>query len=554
MKRVFVAALLFTSCLTPAFAANVTLTSSVGEVTVYPRGAQVTRTATGNVPAGDNVIIISDLPGNMVKNSVRVEGSSAQSLEIGSVDVRQTYVSLGDNLDERVKIERQIEALKDRISVLNQAINNANTQRNMLQALASKAILPRPREQGGSIAISASELNELLSLTGSQLAALSATTEKARIDKRDLSRQITDLQHKLNQGAPKQRLVITVAINLTAAAAGDASFRIRYNVSNAGWAPIYDARLTLGEKGQNNFVKLVRRANVRQSTTDKWDNIKLTLSTARPSAATKAPVLSPYVLSRREIGFARKEKRKRTMLSSDQAEPVVELQAIGAAAPKPVRRQDVAVVFSGFLAEYKIPGQVSVSNVGAEKNVIIGERSFAAEIAANTTPKRDTAAYLTAKFTLKGNAPYFPGTVLLSRDGVFLGRGRLPLLNPDEEHKLSFGRDDFIKVKRTKVTEKAGESGFVSRTKEETRKFVTTVENLHDFPMNVTVNDHIPYGTHEDIKVQMTAGSTKPTKTNVGKKRGVLAWEKTLKAKEKYTINFGYKVSWPRDMRITPVR
>ncbi|HFC04242.1 MAG TPA: mucoidy inhibitor MuiA family protein [Rhizobiales bacterium] len=557
MKRTIIGTLFFTTFLSPAMAADVPFTSEVGEVTVFPRGAEVTRFATGSVPAGDNVVIVSDLPGNLVANSVRVEGTAETQMQIGSVDVRRTIVSENDNLDERKKIERQIEALSDQIAELDQTIINANTRRKMLQEMASSAILPRPTGQGGSIAVSANELKEILTLTATRQDALSKVTEKARIEKRQLSRQIDDLRNQIAQSAPKRRQVTTVSINLNAPAASDARFRIRYNVSNAGWAPVYDARLTLGRQGKQSRVKLIRRANVRQATTDKWQNIKLTLSTARPSAATQAPALSPYIISKMEIRpYARKRvlRQKSTFGARDNmVAPAPQMEV----APPPtvaMANAGAAIALSGFLAEYKIPGKVTISNAGAQKNVIIGEREFKADIAANTTPRLDQTAYLTAKFTLKGGAPYLPGTVLLSRDGVYLGRGHLPLLNPDEEHKLSFGRDDFVKVKRTRVAQKAGESGFVSRTKEDTRKFVTTVKNLHDFPIKVVVNDFIPYATHEDITVKMTPDSTKPTKTNVDKKRGILAWEKTVDAKAEYIIKFGYTVSWPGKMQITPVQ
>jgi len=555
MKRIFATALLFSSFFTPVYAAEVTFDSAVNEVTVYPRGAQVTRTASGKVPAGDNVIIINNLPGQLVKNSVRVEGSSGQSIEIGSVDVRQMYVSPNDKQAATLEIERQIEGLNDQISALDETIANANAQRKLLSGMASNAILPRPLPQGGSVAVSANDLNELMSLTATRFAELSTVTEKARIEKRELRRQITDLENKLAETSPEQKLTTTVAINLTTAVAADANFKIRYNVSNASWAPIYDAKFTLGDKGINNVVKLIRRANVRQATTEKWENVKLTLSTARPSAATQAPILRPYVLSEvKTVPYAARVRKQKKGLRFSAQESVAADRRLNLLLPTPVKRRAVAVTFSGFLAEYNIPGKVSISNAGAEKNVVIGENEFAAEISANTTPRLDKAAYLTAKFKLTGNAPYLPGTVLLSRDGVFLGRGRLPLLNPNEEHKLSFGRDDFVKVKRSKVTQKAGESGFVSRSKVETRKFVTTITNLHDFPIKIVVTDRLPYGAHEDIEVSMTPESTKPTITDVDKKRGILAWEKVLGANDKYTINFGYTVSWPKEMRITPVR
>lgn len=557
MKRTFLTALLFSSFLSPVFAADINFTSAVEEVTVYPRGAQITRTAIANIPAGDHVIIIKDLPGDLNRNSIRVEGTSGNGIEIGSVDVRQTHTSPKETQDKRRQLEELIRVLGDEIALRDQTVSNANIQRALLQNMASQAILPRPTGQGGSVAISASDLDALLTLTDTRLKKLSAITEKARKAKRALSEKRAEFQKKLDETAPRRRFRTTVSIHLSAQTAGDASFRIRYNVANAGWTPAYDAKLKLGEQGKNNTVKLVRRAKVRQSTTESWDKVKLTLSTARPSAATKAPVLHPYILSERKIVPYAKKRRK---ISNQQVfGSAGKLQMDFANAPQApvaamITRKPIAVTFSGFLAEYKIPSKVSIENKGSEKNVTISEQEFAAEISVNTTPKSDKAAYLAAKFKLKGKSPYLPGEVLLSRDGVFLGRGRLPSLNPDEEFKLSFGRDNFIKVDYRKVAEKAGESGIVSRSKEETRKFVTTVTNLHDFPIKLVVNDQFPYATHEDIKVNMTSGSTKPTKTDVDKKRGVVLWEKNLTAKEKYTINFGYTVSWPKKMRITPVR
>jgi uncharacterized protein (TIGR02231 family) len=448
--------------------------------------------------------------------------------------------------------------LNDKITALGLQINNANMQRTMVQGLGQRAILPRG-DKGGAIVISAAELTELLSTTGNMLEQISQTTEKARISRRKLQRQIIEKQRQLAQLSPKQQLRSVVAINLTAEAEAKAEFTISYNVNEAGWAPVYDAKLVLGDKGKDNKVTLVRRANVLQATTEQWDNISLKLSTARPRGNTQVAQLSPWELRETDLYQQRKRRRNKRLVGriSESAESVRD-EAMAMAAPpvpvKKIKRKQVVVEYAGFLAEYKIPGLVSISNAGAEKTVTIGEELIEAKISANAVPMIDPVAYLTAKFTVKGEAPYLPGTVLLSRDGIFLGRAQLPLLNAGEKHTLGFGRDDFIKIKRTQVTRKKGESGFISTSNVEERKFVTTVENLHDFPMRVIIQDQLPYATHEDIAVEMAVGSTKPSIKDVDKKRGVLAWDYVLKAKAKKTINFGYKVSWPKKMTITPVR
>lgn len=560
MKYFLTTLFLSTTAISPAFATDYTFPSNMSAVTVYPRGAQVLRVALGDVEQGEHVIIVDDLPGEVVANSVRVEGKSGVAIEIGSVDVRQVYVSSEDKSGERQSIERQIEGLNDEISRLNQDVENSNIQRELLKRLATQTIAPRGKDNTSAL-ISAAELNDLLNLTGSRFDAISKVTAKARISQRELSREIDELRKKINELAPKQELRTVVAINLASTGAGETEFFIRYNVDNAGWAPVYDAKLALGDNGKNSTMKLVRRASVTQATTETWENVQLTLSTARPRGNTQAPKLSPYLLRERRDLF---EKRKRDRLGgvvamseapapAPLADEVAEAD-IRSRAMKPVAMRQAQVAFAGFLAEYKISGNVSVVNTGAEKNVTIGSEELDADISVHSVPKIDPTAYLTAEFSIEGKALLLPGIVMLSRDGVFLGKGRLPLLNPGEEHSLGFGRDDLIKIKRVQVSDKKGESGFISSVNVAERRYVTTVENLHDFAMNVSIEDQIPYGTHEDIVVELLANSTKPSVVDVKKKRGVLAWENNITAGEKTTIDFGYKVSWPKDMKITPIR
>ena len=59
----------------------------------------------------------------------------------------------------------------------------------------------------------------------------------------------------------------------------------------------------------------------------------------------------------------------------------------------------------------------------------------------------------------------------------------------------------------------------------------------------------MPVSNNADIKVEMTA-KPQPTKKDVDDKRGVLAWEDTLKPDEEKTIEFGYKVTWPAAKQI----
>ena len=72
----------------PVRAADVSASSVVDAVTVYPDGATVTRLITVDLPAGDTTLIARDFPPGLDPASLRVEGESGAAVTIGSIDAR----------------------------------------------------------------------------------------------------------------------------------------------------------------------------------------------------------------------------------------------------------------------------------------------------------------------------------------------------------------------------------------------------------------------------------------------------------------------------------
>ena len=67
------AAALMTETVTTAHAADVPATSRIDAVTVYPTGAEITRTARVRLEAGDHAVLLADLPEQTIANSIRVK-------------------------------------------------------------------------------------------------------------------------------------------------------------------------------------------------------------------------------------------------------------------------------------------------------------------------------------------------------------------------------------------------------------------------------------------------------------------------------------------------
>ena len=133
-------------------------------------------------------------------------------------------------------------------------------------------------------------------LIGQRVAEAQKTILEAQIKMRETDRQIADLTRKLSSlaPAPEQRTEVKVFVNATGAL--DADLIIRYQVGTASWTPFYDARLATGTRDQAPRLQLVRRASIQQRTGENWDDVALSLSTARPNAGSAAPDLRPMTV------------------------------------------------------------------------------------------------------------------------------------------------------------------------------------------------------------------------------------------------------------------
>jgi uncharacterized protein (TIGR02231 family) len=550
------AAVLVTTAFSPAFAADIEVGSRIDAVTVYPQGAEITRIADVKLDPGEHALIFNDLPGDLQPETVRIEGSASGDIEIGSVDTKLQMLSPAQMDEERRKLEREIEALQDERSALDQAISDAEYQKSLMQQLASSAVNTSLRD-GETRILGAQELSALLELVANRLQAHSKTVLDARVRQRDIDRQIQDISTKMAALAPGDQARNQVTVHLTAPAASSGTVRIRYRIQNAGWSPVYDAKLASPSAGAKPSVELVRRASVAQATTESWTGVALTLSTARPVGATSAPELMPKELQAFDTG------RNRNFADSVQAEapaPEAEeaaedLSVGGAQVMNELQKGKVAqrqaeVQVAGFQALYSVPGRVSIDNTGTAKRVRIGTDVMAAKLSARTVPKLDPGAYLTAAFTLQGEAPLLPGPVMLYRDGVFMGQGSLPMLSPGQETELGFGVDDLIQVKRVEIRRSTGEEGLITSSQTDSRVYDISIKNLHDSSIPVTVLDQMPFTALQNVTIETLPGMTPPTTRDFEKRRGVLAWSFDLEPKAEKVLKHGYKISWPQEMQL----
>jgi uncharacterized protein (TIGR02231 family) len=538
--RLLAFAALAASFAMPAFAADIDAASTIDAVTVYPDGGTITRVIRADLPAGDTTLVARDFPLTLDPSSLRVEGQGSAAITIGAIDARRPQPGQPANLPE---LEKRLEQLGDQRTALDDAIAAATLRRKFIERFATGVPLGLGEHAD---ARPIAEWRTAFSAVADETAAVDAIIRDVRGKHREIDREIARVRAEAQANPPRK---MEVRIDLAAETAGAATLRVSYSVRGARWAPLYDARLDSGSRDHKAELELVRRAEIVQSTGEDWNDVVLAVSTARTAKGGDAPSLPPLLVSYpqpvhpvaipaptaaapRSDAFVARDRRE---LAAGRVMAKVQSAA----------EREATVETGGYQVVFRIPGRVSVAANQGAKALRIGSAKIAPDLTVRAAPALDETAFLQASFKQTEDAPLLPGRVALYRDGIFVGRGAMPLTPKDETAHLGFGADDKVKVARAVVRRNAGSTGLISTSKTDEREFKFTVRNGHAQPIKVQIEDRIPVSEVADVVVEMLPQTTPPTTKDVDDRRGVLAWTFDAPPGEQREVKLAWRVSWP---------
>lgn len=527
----------------PSWAADVDANSAIDTVTVYPDGATVTRIISIDLPSGDSTLVAKDFPLGLDSSSIRVEGEGGAKLTIGTIDARPPRAA-PVNLPE---LDKRIEALNDQRADLQGTIDSANARRKFAEHFAEAAPVGIG-EKGEARPIA--EWRTAFTAVGDEIASADTAIRDATRKIREIDRQIAQLDVERKAKPPSK---LEVRMDIAAPAATKATLRVTYNVRNARWLPLYDARLDTGAKDRKPQLELVRRAEITQSTGEDWSNVTLGVSTVRINRGGSAPELNTLVAQYpqppKPMALGTASDLARPAPVARQMQPHLSAKVAEAAEMRERADEQQAVAEIGdFQATFKIPGRVSLGAAEGAQSLRIASTTVTADLAVRAAPVLDPTAFLEASFKQTDEATLLPGKVAIYRDGVFVGRGKISASAKDDIVRLGFGADDKVKIERAVLKRNEGSAGLlVTTSKTDERTFKTTVRNGHDFPIKVAIEDQLPVSESEDIVVEMLPATTPPTASNIRDKRGVLEWSFDAKPGEVRDINFAWRIRWPKD-------
>jgi uncharacterized protein (TIGR02231 family) len=547
----------FSSFATSTVHANdVQATSEVDNVIVYQNRATITRAVNVDLKTGENTLIISDLPARLISDSFRFEAKSKTPVTIGTLTHKRVNKSILTSERERT-LQQKLQKLEGDKSLLHAEAQALDAQKDFLSSLSAQASA-KIKEANAELKINSSDWNQAASTIHQGMKEILTKNVKNQQQIRSVNEEIEAVKAELRQLQTGAKMTYQVSVKIFAPQETNLTGHLSYQTNGVSWSPQYDARLDTS----NGSMTLTQFGAVHQNTGEDWSNIALTLSTAQPARNATLDELYPkwvdiYNPEEMQNFIGRTE----SLAMPQAAQMRVRADSAGAGvsadfAPAPIMEkasyQEVSAEIKGLTLEYKINGRVDVQSDGSENKIRMTDVDLETSLHRLIRPQIDPNAFLTVKMQLPEDTTLLSGQVNLYRDGAFIGRGFLPMLQPQEEHMMSFGTDDLTKVTYNILNDEHEEAGRLIGNNVQKFRSVAKVESLHKNKVDVIVEQSMPVSRNDDLSITLTKGQTTPGfGENIENKKGLLQWSFALQSEEEKEIFLAYTLEWPKDRMLS---
>jgi uncharacterized protein (TIGR02231 family) len=512
-----------------------TLDTQICSVTVYTDQALVIRRGLVTLTGQEKELTIA-LPASMQTESVRASGKGAILVKLLGVSTERLYTT--EPVVERVAgLNRQIEQLETQKRSIQSKSQAVKLQRSYVQSLSEKSVERLARQ-----AVNLDDTSQLLHFIGEQYSQLSDAIASSEEQIVELDKQLIALRKQLQQlNNPKPKEIFGIIVGIEPQGAGDFELELSYIVNRASWTPLYDLRVS-----NNNTINLSYLAEVQQSSGEDWQNVALTLSTAKPGLGTLPPKLQPwYIDAPPSTQFA---ARRRTMSLAE--DDFNETMMVGAA-PAPaalIEAQNVETAISneGGVVTFQVGGGNNIPSDGSPHKITIFNDNYPCQLQYIAMPRLVSFAYLQAKVT---NSPtgktLLPGNANIFRDNMFVGTTQLENIAPNQEFELNLGIDEGLKIERDLV-ERQVDKKLLGSQRRVTYAYRLKVTNLLERTANLKITEQLPVSRNEQIKVRLNRSNPQ---IQLGE-MGVLEWAIALSPQSQQELSYQFTVEHPPDIAI----
>jgi len=549
-RSVFIGGILSLCFCVNSFADVLTPGSRITEVTVYPGAAHITREAKVELTKGTHSVVFKDVVPRMDESSLSVAGKGKAGVKIFGAYIKREYLT--EAPDQRVKdLQEKIQNVDDRIMAANNDREVLEQEAEFLDSIKLYAGQQIPKDLVTKMP-SAIELGDTLKFLSENLSDNQKRQEDVRLNIRALQREKEKLQRELadlrNSGNREQRVIV---VDLECLTPGEFALNISYLLNGATWRPLYDARADY-DKGN---VELTSYGVVQQTTGEDWQDVQLTLSTARPTLGGRMPYIAPWILQPYQPQPMKRALMKTAAVGGLQYDAMedVAMPASTLREEKQAEMEYSQVAQKGVSVVYQIARPAVVKSDGSEYKFPIVSQTMKADYEYSTFPQAAAYAYLGSRVKNADDLQLLAGQVNLFLSGDYIGKSSIDNIGPAEEFDLYLGIDESVKVERKETAKKVDDvlmAGIPSPNRKTTFTYRLTIENYKNRKIKVNLFEAMPVSQNDRIKIKVYDVSVKPKDQDWKNRQGIWRWEFELAPQEKKEIFYSFVVEHPRDMQL----
>jgi len=495
-------------------------------VTVFEDRARVHRSIPVEMSIGSKEVILKGLPHRLDPSSVRARLLDLPGLVLGVRMEREVHQ---EDFQKEVKdLSHQLVLVEDQLQGVESRIEEIERLKLLTQRLAK--ILADAVSKVGKGGIlghtSAAQIVEAQQWIADRQLEHSLQRDQLGIQMSEYRVRRDDIQGDLNplmQGST--RTTWTAIVLIQAQEEGTGTVELAHDVPGARWIPVHEARLD----EETSKVNWISRGQVIQQSGEDWNDVKLTLSTARSSLGLAPPSLIPVridAVKRREEPPADVSLVSRE-IDSSRGRP---LRTAASPAKKPASSLVGAEVVAGSgPIRFDVRAIASIPSDGSVHSVTISEQQMDAQLDYQSIPLLSPHVFRRAKLTNGSGAPLLAGQVSCFREDSYVGDGRVERVAAGQEFSHHFGSEGRILVRKVEIEDHSGAAGSFSKNLELKKAFRITVDSVFPTGVPFELVDRIPLSTLNEIDVELGSDTAPEPVLN---EDGIVRWVVSLEPGE----------------------
>lgn len=515
-------------------------TAKVKNVTVYFNGAELSQSATLNLPAGNSEIVIKNVANSINESTIQIGAPS--SVTVMSVQFTNNYISEYE-IDEN---SPAIKKVRDSIELVQKDIVKIQIEKGSY----TKTIELLDRNQqvsGANSGLNVSELIKMVDYYKNKRSELSNSITSLSEKETKQNERLQKLKNRLEFDTKNEEKTSSgkLILQVMNSVAGNTPIDISYITNSATWKPFYDLRA----ENLASSINMMYKAQVTQNSGIDWKKVKLTLSSGVPNQNNQAPSLSPWFLnyaydyenenSLQEVvvtGYnVRKKEKAEASVRSISADEI----------QKSSISNYTTIVENQLNTSFDIDIPYDILSNGKMHSVTLKEMKLPATYKYFAVPKADKEAFLLAEISDYSKYNLLQGEANIVFEGMYVGKTQINPNQTSDTLRLSMGRDKKIAISREKIADKSG-TKFLSSYKEQTFTYDIIVRNNKKEAVQILLEDQYPISSDKEMTVELLQSD----KAKSNAETGILTWDLKLSPNEIKKIRISYKVKYPKDKTI----